>query len=128
MAYEKRVHEAMREIVAAGLAESAHDLSAGGLACALAFSHLGADVSLDSAERPELLLFGEAQSRILVSTAHADQVAAIAARHQVACANIGVTRQAELKISCGGKTLIQTSTADIQSRFEAAFPKLLHLS
>ena len=36
MDYEKRVHDAMREIVAAGLAESAHDLSDGGLAVALA--------------------------------------------------------------------------------------------
>ena len=36
MEYEKRVHEAMREIVAEGLAESAHDLSDGGLAVALA--------------------------------------------------------------------------------------------
>src|SRR5947209_6732287 len=36
MAHEKRVHDAMREIVAAGLAESAHDLSDGGLAVALA--------------------------------------------------------------------------------------------
>ena len=33
---EKRVHEAMREILAEGLAESAHDLSDGGLAVALA--------------------------------------------------------------------------------------------
>ena len=35
MDYEKRVHDAIREILAAGLAESAHDLSDGGLAVAL---------------------------------------------------------------------------------------------
>ena len=35
MAYEKRVHDAMREILGAGLAESAHDFSDGGLAVAL---------------------------------------------------------------------------------------------
>ncbi len=32
MDYEKRVHAAIREIIAAGLAESSHDLSDGGLA------------------------------------------------------------------------------------------------
>ena len=36
MDYEKRVQEAIREIVDEGLAESAHDLSDGGLAVALA--------------------------------------------------------------------------------------------
>jgi len=36
MDYEKRVHDAIREILAEGLAESAHDLSDGGLAVALA--------------------------------------------------------------------------------------------
>ncbi len=41
MDYEKRVHDAMREIVAAGLAESAHDVSDGGLAVAAAECCLG---------------------------------------------------------------------------------------
>ena len=43
MDYEKRVQAAMREIVRAGLAESAHDLSDGGLAVALAECSFGAD-------------------------------------------------------------------------------------
>ncbi len=41
MDYEKRVQAAMREIVDAGLAESAHDLGDGGLAVALAECSLG---------------------------------------------------------------------------------------
>ena len=36
MAKEKRVHDAMRALIEAGLVESAHDLSDGGLAVALA--------------------------------------------------------------------------------------------
>ena len=39
MDYEKRVQAAIREIVNAGLAESAHDLGDGGLAVALAECH-----------------------------------------------------------------------------------------
>ena len=49
MDYEKRVHDAMREIIAAGLAESAHDLSDGGLAVALSESctaEIGAEVTI----------------------------------------------------------------------------------
>ena len=57
MDYEKRVHEAMREILAEGLAESAHDLSDGGLAVALAEcsfgqAGIGAQLDLDSDLRP----------------------------------------------------------------------------
>jgi len=57
------------------LAESAHDLSDGGLAVALAeccfgAGQIGAQVDLDSDLRPEILLFHEAPSRILVSTAN----------------------------------------------------------
>ena len=54
---EKRVQSAIREIVAAGLAESAHDLSDGGLAVALAEcsfgpADIGAAIDLDSDLRP----------------------------------------------------------------------------
>ena len=74
---EKRVQEAIREIVAAGLAESAHDLSDGGLAVALAEccfgpAEIGAQIDLDSDLRPEVLAFHEGPSRILISTAHAE--------------------------------------------------------
>ena len=69
------MQEAIREIVAAGLAESAHDLSDGGLAVALAEccfgpAEIGAQIDLDSDLRPEVLAFHEAPSRILISTAH----------------------------------------------------------
>ncbi len=67
---EQRVQQAIREIVAAGLAESAHDLSDGGLAVALAEccfgpAGIGAQIDLDSDLRPEILAFHEGPSRIL---------------------------------------------------------------
>ena len=55
MDYEKRVQAAIREIVDAGLAESAHDVSDGGLAVALAECSFGADgvgASIDARIRP----------------------------------------------------------------------------
>ena len=79
---------AMREIVAAGLAESAHDLSDGGLAvaaaeCCFGRSRRGARSPSIPDFSPELLLFHEGPSRILLSTADPDAVAEIAARHGV---------------------------------------------
>ena len=79
MEYEKRVQTAVREIVEAGLAESAHDSSDGGLAVALAGMRfgpagVGAELDLESDLRPELLLFHEGPSRILISTAQPEAV------------------------------------------------------
>src|SRR5437016_7193153 len=70
--YEKRVQAAIREIVAEGLAESAHDLSDGGLAVALAeccAGGIGAAIEIPDGVQPELALFHEGPSRVLVSTA-----------------------------------------------------------
>jgi phosphoribosylformylglycinamidine synthase len=94
MDYEKRVQAAMREIAQAGLAESAHDLSDGGFAVALAecsFGGIGARVTLDTPLRPVVALFHEGPSRILVSTTYAAAVQEIAARHGVEAPAIGET-------------------------------------
>jgi phosphoribosylformylglycinamidine synthase len=95
--YEKKVQAAIREIVASGLAESAHDLSDGGLAVAVCESSfgpagIGAVIDLDSRLRPELLLFHEGPSRILLSTSDPQRVASVAARHGVAAPRIGKTQ------------------------------------
>ena len=79
MDYEKRVQQAIREIVRAGLAESAHDISDGGFAVALAECcfgprEVGAAVSLDEEGRPEIALFHENPSRIIISTGEPEKV------------------------------------------------------
>lgn len=116
MAYEKRVHEAMREIHSLHLAESAHDLSDGGLAVTLAECCLrtGADVQLTSDLRPEHLLFCESPSRILLSTQYADLIVGIAKKHEVECDKIGVTITKRLRIENGAVTLIDCDLATLQ--------------
>jgi len=131
MSYEKKVHEAMREVVAAGFAESAHDLSDGGLAvaCGAGLSRptaVGAQIQLKSDQRPEHLLFAESPSRILISTAHPKQIQAIALQHGVTCDEIGVTIKERLQIRNQDQLLIQTTTSELHDLFESAFPKLLH--
>lgn len=108
MDYEKRVQAAMREIATADLAESAHDLSDGGLAVTLAecTAACGADIQLDSPECPELLLFHEAPSRILISTEREQEIAQIASRHDVELLTLGATMRERLRIKNGPVTLI----------------------
>jgi phosphoribosylformylglycinamidine (FGAM) synthase-like enzyme len=124
--YEKRVQAAAREIAQSGLAESAHDLSDGGLAVALAESsfgpaEIGAEIDLDSELRPELLLFHEGPSRVLVSTAEPRRVIEIAARHAVEAIQIGSTVKDRIVIRNRRKPLI---SGDI-SRFKDGWEKAL---
>jgi phosphoribosylformylglycinamidine synthase subunit PurL len=128
--YEKRVQTAVREMVCAGVVESAHDLSDGGLAVALAECSfgpegVGADLELAADIAPELLLFHEAPSRVLVSTERPDRVAEIAARHAVAAPRVGVTIKEGIVIRIRtGKnacsTLIQAEAGKLRDIFERA--------
>ncbi|MCX6597191.1 MAG: phosphoribosylformylglycinamidine synthase subunit PurL [Acidobacteria bacterium] len=125
MDYEKRVQAAMREIAQAGLAESAHDLSDGGLAVALAeasFRGIGAHVSIESTLRPELALFHEGPSRILVSTASPGQVREIAAKYGVAADVIGKTVNDQLTIG----PWVDCSIAQLQRPWKTALEEALH--
>jgi phosphoribosylformylglycinamidine synthase len=129
--YEKAVHDAMREIAAEGLAESAHDLSDGGLAVALVEScseTIGARVEIPLSERPEISLFGESPSRILVSTAIPERIREIAMKHNVLCAVIGVTMKGRLQIGNGREMLIDISTTDLKHSSEETLPRLLQTS
>ncbi len=97
---EYRVQRCCLEAIQAGLVRSAHDCSDGGLAVALAEAcmsnpdrPIGVDVSLADPLRPDALLFGESQSRIILSLREADldRLKAIASHHGVVVTPIGRT-------------------------------------
>ena len=130
MAYEKRVHDAMRQIAAEGLAESAHDLSDGGLAVALAESSvgpagIGACVDLQSDLAPQCLLFHEGPSRILVSTANPEAVQHIAAAHGVEAPVVGVTMKQELQVRKNSEVLVSCTVASLRERQESSLANIL---
>jgi len=130
MAYEKRVHGAMREIAAEGLAESAHDLSDGGLAVALVEASfgpetVGARVDLHSDLAPQYLLFHEGPSRILVSTRNPERVRQIAAQQEVEAPVVGVTMKEELQIRNNSEVLVGCSLDRLRSRFEDSLAEKL---
>jgi phosphoribosylformylglycinamidine synthase len=131
MEYEKRVQATAREIARAGLAESAHDVSDGGLAVALAEcsfgpAGVGAEVDLDSALRPEFLLFHEGPSRVLISTADPAAVLAIAAAHGIEAARIGVTLEGEIRIRQAGATLVAGKVGALKDAWSGALEKALN--
>ncbi|HTP89162.1 MAG TPA: AIR synthase related protein, partial [Bryobacteraceae bacterium] len=128
MDYEKRVHDAMRQIAAEGLAESAHDLSDGGLAVALAEAStagIAAKVDLKSDLAPQYLLFHEGPSRILVSTTNAGRVQQIAAAHGVEAPVLGGTMKEELQISRNSEVLVRCPVAGLRERQESSLAKTL---
>jgi len=133
MDYEKRVQQAIREIVTAGLAESAHDLSDGGLAVALAEASfgpaaIGARISIPAGVRPEFLLFHEGPSRILLSASQPDEVMKIAAKFKVEAGQIGVTMKERLRIDCGSETLLDCDLTELRQPWETSLERMLHQS
>ncbi len=131
MDYEKRVQAAIRDIVNEGFADSAHDLADGGLAVALAESSaqgVGAEIALHSSLPPELLLFHEGPSRVLLSTGQLVRVQEIAARHNVEALRIGATQNARLHITNASATLVSVDVATLRASSEEALAGKLELA
>ncbi len=123
---EQRVQFAMRKIIAEGLAESAHDLSDGGLAVALAEcsfgpNEIGALIDVDSDLRPEMLAFHEAPSRILISTEFPKKVAAIAEKYEIEAPVVGVTIEKGIEIRQRTITLGAWEIGALKTAYAQAF-------
>jgi len=128
---EKRVQEVCLEAVEAGLVRSAHDLAEGGLAAALAESSFysrgmtGCRIELESAIRPDALLFGESQSRILVTCRPGKSrlVLELAEKNGVPARTIGRTGGQEIVISSEGQELVKIGLEEAYSRWKNAVPQ-----
>jgi phosphoribosylformylglycinamidine synthase len=131
LAKEKELHLALHSLICSGVVKSAHDCSEGGLAVALAESCIsqqvaretprliGAEIDLSAVAKTRLdaLLFGETQSRVVISVAalHAHKVLAQAKILGVPALQIGTVRGPALQI----KTSEGTITADTRDLYDA---------
>ena len=104
---EHRLHGLLLALIRSGRVRSAHDVSDGGLAvclaecCFVGREEIGATVALPSSGiRRDALLFGESQSRVVISCAPADADALLeeASRAGVPAAVIGTTGGDRLRI------------------------------
>jgi phosphoribosylformylglycinamidine synthase len=110
LAREKSVIHLLLDLSSRGLLHSAHDLSEGGLAVALAEcciqGSIGAEVTLCAdGLRPDALLFGESQGRVVVSVTpdSLQAVMAAARKHAVPAAAIGRVGGRVLRIAASGE-------------------------
>jgi phosphoribosylformylglycinamidine (FGAM) synthase-like enzyme len=128
---EKQLQAVCLHAIREGWLRSAHDCSEGGLAVALAEcclsgppqAELGASVDLEGAIRPDALLFGESQSRIVVSLRrqHVSRLHELARRHDVPFAVLGEVRKHRLTIG----VLIDLSLGELRRAWETALPRRL---
>jgi phosphoribosylformylglycinamidine synthase subunit PurL len=130
---ERALQEALLDAIREGLVKSAHDLSEGGIAVALAECAImeprtrwGVEVTLDDALPPAALLFGEDQGRAIVTcdvTAVA-AVQAIATRHGVAAREIGRVGAPDSDfVIRTGAVVLEAEVAELAAIYENAIPR-----
>ena len=128
---EIALQECTLKLIKEGLINSAHDCSEGGLSVALAecclAGGMGAQIRLEeSTLRPSSLLFGETQSRIIISVSResADKVKAMAQSHSLAISKLGVVQGKSLVIN-GNSFTINLTLNEIEARYKGAIPCLM---
>ncbi|HEY8134741.1 MAG TPA: phosphoribosylformylglycinamidine synthase subunit PurL, partial [Candidatus Limnocylindrales bacterium] len=108
MTRELALHEVLRRAAAARLLESAHDVSGGGLAVAIAeaaiWGDLGADLQVAVALAPAVVLFGESPSRAVVTIKPErwSALVKVASGLRVACRKLGSVGGSRLRIRLVG--------------------------
>jgi len=109
---EKRLHALVLEAAGAGWLASAHDCSDGGLGTALAecafrgeVPGLGGRFDLPGSLRPDVLLFSESPSRMVVTTREEAHLRAAAHRHGVPCHRLGTVEGETLTLLSGSRVL-----------------------
>jgi len=129
---EATLQRALVAIIRAGLVESAHDCSDGGLAVALAESALPGEVGL-SVRLPkqkvslEFLLFGEDASRVVLSCdpIHLPRIQQVAEEYGVIADVLGETGTDSVEITVDGQLVISASIAELREAYEGALERAL---
>jgi phosphoribosylformylglycinamidine synthase len=101
---EYEVQELIRKLINANLVQSAHDVSDGGLFISLLESampeNFGFDITSDAEIRTDAFLFGEAQSRVVVSVSATREAAFIdfVSKHNVPISTLGHVTKSEIRV------------------------------
>jgi phosphoribosylformylglycinamidine synthase len=131
---EAALQRAIIEMIDQGLIESAKDCSEGGLAVTLSecsFARgIGAKVDLSpQGSPPELALFGEDASRIVISCdpLNVGRIQQIATNNSLSAQPIGSTISGKLEISLDGKTAVAAEVSDLKEAWAGALQRALHV-
>jgi len=128
--FESKLQANLLKLIRQGNLKSAHDCSDGGLAVALAEccisnreQFVGAQVSLGDSVRPDCLLFGESQSRVIISCEqkHAHEILDECQSAGISAAIIGTTGGDRLRIS----ELVDRPLEKIAEAYYRALPAIM---
>jgi phosphoribosylformylglycinamidine synthase subunit PurL len=129
---EAALQKALIEIIRAGLVDSAHDCSDGGLAVALAESafpkNVGLRVNLASEELPaEYVLFGEDASRVVLSCdlSNVSRIKQVAVKYGLSADPIGETIPDNIEIQVDGRVVVSAGISDFGAVYEGALEQAL---
>src|ERR1700724_3560295 len=129
---EPTLQRALVALVRAGLVESAHDCSDGGLAVALVESALPCGVGLSvrlpgQQVAPEFLLFGEDASRVVLSCdpIQLPRIQQVAEEYGVFADVLGETGSDRVEITENGQPVISASVAELREAYEGALERAL---
>ena len=81
---------------------------------------IGAQVDLNSNLRPEVLVFHEAPSRILISTVDSKRISLIAKKYEIEAPVVGVTIEKGIEIRQRNMTLGSWDIAALKSAYDGA--------
>jgi phosphoribosylformylglycinamidine synthase len=130
--HERRLATLLHDAVARGLVRTAHDVSDGGLAVALAEATftgpavIGAHVVLTDALRPDVQLFGESTGRVIAATGEPQALLALAGEGGVPARLVGETGGERLVIGASdGEPWIDAPAAELRTCWEQAIPRRL---
>lgn len=128
--YEQGVQGACLEAIYSGIAKSAHDCSEGGLAIALTECCItspngfkGAEIKLKENMRADALLFGESQSRIIVSLEKKNlaKLEKIVSKYKIDYSILGEVKGSRLKIN----DWIDVSLEKIKETYESSLRQMI---
>jgi len=132
LAKEAALQKALIETIQAGLVDSAHDCSEGGVAVALAESAfprgVGLKVNLAAQGLPaEFVLFGEDASRVVISCDRGNLlgIQQIAVKYGLSADIIGETVGQHVEINIDGQVVVSASVAELSGEYEGALERVL---
>ncbi|MFG1735400.1 phosphoribosylformylglycinamidine synthase subunit PurL [Paenibacillus sp. 843] len=129
---EKKLLGGVLKAIQSGLVQSAHDVSEGGLAAALAEScisgNVGASVQWSTDLRSDVALFSESQSRIVLSVSpdHKNALEKLLQETGVPFTALGVVGGNKLSININGASALEESVEALKSVWEDAIPCLMN--
>jgi phosphoribosylformylglycinamidine synthase len=129
---EVALQKALVEMIGAGLVDSAHDSSEGGIAVTLAESAFGKGIGLKvnlplMGLPPEFVLFGEDASRVVISCDRSklSGIQQVAAKYRLSAEQIGETVPNQLEIKLDGRVVVSAAVNELLDSFEGALATAL---